>query len=307
MRVAVSLGLLFLLYYSVDLNNLKAVLFQIHPVLVIVLLMLLLLNTLISASKWKLLLIADGIDISMGRLIASYLVGNFLSLFLPSNIGGDAYRVYDVAQYSKRGAHSFASVLADRLSGFVALVLLGFSFGIYGFRHLPHANVLLVPLIAFFFLAATIGILFQQRIIIWFFEYASFACLKKIKLFVVKLLDSVGQYRTKPGLFARILLMSFVFQFNIIICIYIMALSLNIHVDLIYFCIFIPIISLIEALPVSIYGLGLRDATYVFFFTNVGMKQAQALILALSYVIISFVYSSFGGLILLFRSKPRKT
>ena len=157
LRVAISLLLMFLLYRRVDLAEVRTIFTETRLPLVLLLFAMLLLNTVISAFKWQLLLRADGIRIPLRSLVSSYLVGSFFNIFLPSNIGGDAYRIYDVAQFSKRTAHSFASVLADRLSGFVALVLLGFLFGLTGYRKLPDPEVLAIPLLAFLALAALIG------------------------------------------------------------------------------------------------------------------------------------------------------
>ena len=75
----------------------------------------------VAAWKWQIILRADNVHVPLPRLVASYLVGTFFNIFLPSSIGGDAYRIYDVARDSGRSASSFSSVLADRLSGFLAL------------------------------------------------------------------------------------------------------------------------------------------------------------------------------------------
>ena len=303
LRVAISLLLMFLLYRRVDLGEVRTIFTETRLDYVALLFAMLLLNTVISAFKWQLLLRADGIRIPLRSLVSSYLVGSFFNIFLPSNIGGDAYRIYDVAQFSKRTAHSFASVLADRLSGFVALVLLGFLFGLTGYRKLPDPEVLAIPLLAFLALAALIGALLQQGLVRWFFEHTPLGKAGKLKAFAYSLLDSVTQYRQAPGLFARIMGLSFVFQFNAISCIYVLALSLNLAVPFMYFCIFIPFISLIEALPISIYGLGIRDASYAFFFAMAGVPKVQCLTLALAYVIMTLIYSLSGGFIFMLRPK----
>ena len=72
-----------------------------------------------------------------------------------------------------------------------------------------------------------------------------------------------------------------------------------------YFCIFVPLITLGEALPISIFGIGVRDSLYVFFFAQGGASREQALALALVYVLITIVYSLVGGALFLLR-RPAK-
>ena len=306
LRILISAGLIFLLYRRVNLAEFVDVFTTLRAWPLIILFALLFFNTAISALKWKMLLKADGIDIPWSTLTASYLVGTFFNMFLPSNIGGDAYRVYDVARFSKRTAHSFASVLADRLSGFVALVIFGVGFGLAGLRLLPDAEVLWVPVVGMVALFLIIGTLFQQGLIRWSFDHTPLARLGKLRSFSFKLLDSVNQYRKAPGLFLRIMLVSFLFQFTVITCIYLLALGLDFDIPFFYFCVFVPFVSLMEALPISIFGLGIRDASYVFFFTRVDLPEVQALTLALAYVVVSLLYALSGGVIFMLRPGRRE-
>lgn len=305
LRILLSLGLLFLLYRRIDLAQVKATFAQVQPGPVVLLYVLLLLNTVINAFKWKQLLKADGSDIPLLPLVGSYLVASFLNLFLPSNIGGDAYRVYYVANRSKRTAHSFASVLADRLSGFVVLVLFGFVFGLVGFNKLPSPEVLWIPAIATAILVAAIGTLLHRRFATWCIENLLPRSWLKLREFGMQLLESVQQYRSAPGVFLKTMSLSVLFQFNACCCVYVLSRSLNLDTPFIYFLIFVPFISLLEALPISIYGLGIRDNAYVYFFTTVGLTAAQSAAMALAYVVMTLIYSTSGGIILLLRP-PRQ-
>ena len=305
LRVVLSMGLMALLYRRMDWSQLGGILAGARLPLVVLLYALLLLNTVISAVKWRWLLQADRVAVPLPRLVVSYLIGSFLNLFLPSSIGGDAYRIYDVAQYG-RAAKSFASVLADRLTGFIALVVLGFAFGLAGYGALPHKQVFLIPALAMAALLSGIALLVQRRLLVRIFEATPARRSAKLRAFLDGLLDSVAEYRRAPGLFLRIMGLSFLFQLTAIACILILARALGYDTPALYFFIFVPFISLMEALPITIFGLGLRDGLYVFFFTPVGMTQTAALTLALAYVLMTVVYCLSGGLLLLLRWKPAR-
>lgn len=301
LRLIISAGLLAFLYRRVDPAEFIAVFADVRILPLILLFVLLFLNTAISALKWKWLLAADEIELPLKSLIASYLVGTFFNMFLPSNIGGDAYRVYDIARHSRRTAHSFASVLADRLSGFVALVMIGFAFGLLGLKLLPDPDVLWIPPLVMLALAFIIGALLQQRLLRWIMGWPVFDRLGKIRGFAFGLLDSVQQYRRAPRLFSRIMGLSFLFQFSVIVCIYLLSEALKLDIPFVYLCVIVPFVLLVEALPISIYGLGIRDATYVFFFTRMELPEVHGLTLALAYVLATLLYSLSGGVIFLVR------
>ncbi len=65
-------------------------------------------------------------------------------MFLPSNIGGDSYRVYNVGSKTKEGVRSFTSVFADRFTGFLALVTIGLVGSIMGYAMLKNITIIII-------------------------------------------------------------------------------------------------------------------------------------------------------------------
>jgi len=78
---------------------------------------------------------------------------------------------------------------------------------------------------------------------------------------------------------------------------YLISLSLGTRINPIYFFILVPIISAISALPISVAGLGLREASSMYFFTNVGMSGEVALTVALLAFFMFFLIGLAGGII----------
>jgi uncharacterized protein (TIRG00374 family) len=307
LRIAISLGLLAWLYKQIDLAQLRDVFAQTRVVPLVLLYALLLLNTSISAFKWKQILKADGSDVPLLELLGSYLVGGFLSLFLPSNIGGDSYRVYHLAQRSQRTGHSLASVLADRLSGLVVLVAFSLIVGLIGIGKLPSPRVLWIPTVAAALLALILGCMLHRNFTTWCLDNLVPARWGRLRRLGQQLLDSVEQYRRTPGTVARMISLSILFHFNVCFSIFVLAQSLSMDTPFIAFLTFVPFISLLEALPISIFGLGIRDNAYVYFFTMAGMTTPQAAAMALAYFVTTLTYSLSGGLILALRKSRLRT
>ena len=78
----------------------------------------------LSAWRWQRVLAVFDVHVPLRTLLGFYLAGQFVGNVLPSTIGGDVLRVVD--RRSRRAASdvAFASVVIERLTGFVALPLL---------------------------------------------------------------------------------------------------------------------------------------------------------------------------------------
>lgn len=303
LKLTVSLALIIVLYRRIEFTELKSVLRDINLLLMIPLFLLLFFNTVISSVKWHILLNADAIRIPLRSLVRSYLVGSFFNVFLPSNIGGDVYRIFDVAQRSSKPVNTFASVFVDRLSGFCALAVMGFVFPAAGCLMLPDYRVLVLPLIVFALITAIIVALYQQRLLLAIMRLFRMDRVKSIRKISGEFLGSIAAYKRKQGVIAKIMGVSFVFQFTVILCIYLLSLSIGLDIPFAFFCVFVPLILLMEAAPVTIYGLGLRDAGYVFFFSHIGRPVEEALSMSILYVTVTLVYASLGGILFACRKK----
>lgn len=296
-----SFGLLFFLYQNVSFAQIKELLLEVNPVYLIPIGVLLLLNTVISAKKWQLFLHADGVPLPLTELTISYMSGTFCNLFLPSNIGGDSYRVYDIAKQSNDAVRSAASVFADRLSGFVALVTLSLLSSMYASLQIGSVRLIYIPLVLFLTFVLLLSVLVKQeplRIILQFCRLDRYPFIKKIS---EKMFLSFSCYGSNRLLIMRVMLLSFIFQFSVITVIYMMACSLGANVPYFYFIAFVPIITIMEALPISIFGLGVRDYGYVYFFTQVGMSDIETRTLAIYFTAIAVVYSLVGGLFFMYK------
>jgi uncharacterized protein (TIRG00374 family) len=63
-----------------------------------------------GVAKWHILLRSQGFQVSMWRLYALYMVGKFFNNFLPSNVGGDVVRGYELGKSIDSGSWSVSQV-----------------------------------------------------------------------------------------------------------------------------------------------------------------------------------------------------
>lgn len=300
-KLLFSGGLLFLLYRKIPLHDLQGLLASVEYWYLLPIGVLLFVNTVLSAWKWRLLLLADGVNIPLSTLTVTYLIGSFYNLFLPSSIGGDSYRIYDIAKKSSDGVRSAASVFADRFSGFLALVILSLISSILVAREFNNLIFFFGPLLILFLLLTILTALVKQKPIRLFLRVTRLDRFAVITRLVDKFFLSFQCYGADRRLLARVMGISFAFQLSVICIVYLLSLALHASVSFFYFSAFVPLITLLEALPVSIYGLGLRDAGYVFFFGWAGMTNLETRSLALLFLGITVCYSLLGGIVYLVR------
>lgn len=300
-KLMISAGLLYLVYRKIPVREVGELLFSLNFWYFVPIFVLLLLNTVLSALKWQLFLRADGVNISLLTLTATYLIGSFYNMFLPSNIGGDSYRIYDIAKKSKEGMRTVASVFADRFSGFLALVILGLLSSVVIASRFSQPLFFLGPLLILVLLFLILAALIKQTPVRFFLKLTRLNRVTMLQRMVDKFFLSFSCYGANRRLLVQVMAISFSFQLSVICIVYLLARSLHSHVPFIYFSAFVPLIGLMEVLPLSINGIGLRDAGYVFFFGWAGMTDIQTRSLALLFLAMSVCYSLLGGLVYLGR------
>ncbi len=299
-KLVVMAGLLAVLYRHVDFDAFRGALAGMKWGWLPLIYALLLMNTTLSSLKWQLLLRADGVRVPLPSLLSSYLIGTFFNLFLPSSIGGDSYRVVEASRHGG-AAKSFASVFADRLTGFLALAIWGLLFSAVGWSSLPDKRILWLPVLVFGMMATMVFALVQRTWLVAVLRFLHFDRLNKLDAFLHRFLDSLASYHANRALLAKVFSISLFFQIMAMVIIFSISKAMGWQVPFIYFSIFVPLITLGEALPISIFGIGVRDSLYVFFFSQGGATREQALSMALVYVLITTVYSLLGGVLFLLR------
>lgn len=126
-QTLVSGLLLFWLLSQISWPSLVAALSDASPLLILCTCALYYVGVALSCWKWHTLLLTEGIDLPPGRLFRWYLIGAFAGNYLPTEVGGDIGRVVAASRATGRPAATVRSILAERLSGLAAMMLLAWS------------------------------------------------------------------------------------------------------------------------------------------------------------------------------------
>jgi hypothetical protein len=111
-------------------------------------------------------------------------------------------------------------------------------------------------------------------------------------------------YRRAPGPVAAAIGLSFVFQGVVILVVFLNANALAQDVPVSALAVFVPLISLAGMLPISVNGLGIREALYVLLFGRIGTPPDVAVSMAVLYFAVTFAASLPGGVVYALQRAP---
>jgi uncharacterized protein (TIRG00374 family) len=305
-KVAVSLALLAYLFLTTDTAALLQRVRTGDTLLLAVAVLLYVAMLALSAWRWRRLLDAQGFPVPLRRLTSSYLVASFFNNFLPSNIGGDVIRVRDSSRLTGTTTTTSLAVIAiDRILGFGALyvlAVLAFVLGGSGVRHLAGARVVLLGLFLVF--SALTYVFFRPgsatRLMAWSgldahpWVRASFETVKA----------AVHVYRERMGVVWVAFGASLALQASAVLYYYAIAHALRIPLPLSACFLMVPLCTLLQAVPVSFNGWGLRESLFTVYFLQVGLTRESALAFSLVGAGLMVLLSLSGAVVWASRGTP---
>ncbi len=257
----------------------------------------LLLGMTISAWKWKMLLAHKDISISLKKSFQLYLTGAFINNFMPSTIGGDTYRSYQIGKENKRFSSVSSSVVFDRVTGLFAVMLLTGLVAIFQWNEISKYQELKMTIV---------GVVMAMHGIIAFGILTRFSFWKKIANRFPKFIQDFGQelvHYKEGGTYLKAIGISILFSFiGLALVNWILFLGLGISVGAMQYLTVIFLISIISALPISINNIGLKEWGYVTFFGFFGVSASAVIAVALMSRILQMLVS-FTALPLYIKSK----
>ncbi len=295
LRIIISVSLLGYLLFTSDIEQLFSLLGQLNYYYFGLVIFITILGLMLSTLKWKFLIALYDYHISYTKLLSINWTALFFSNFLPSTIGGDVYRIMALTKVSKSRFYSLLTVFLDRFTGALALTSVTIIALTATYKLLGKNLYILIGLIVF--LVITTVLVLNEKAIEKILPIIKILPVANPKDKVNNLKESIAILKENKILFLKVMFLSLFFQLLAIVSSWIIALSLNYNVPFYYFVIFSPIIMLISVIPVSLNGIGIREAVTVMLFTSVNqLSKSQALLLSLSGYFVILLVSLFGSL-----------
>lgn len=285
LRVAVSVGVLGVLFYRIGVADVLEICLQASPALLAVAFLLYTAGQVVSALRWRALARGVGFELSSLEAIRIYFIGMFFGLAIPSTLGADGARTLYLGARPPGPARALSSVAFDRWVGLVTLVavaVLALSFGPRGDLPTPLVTAI-----------AAIGV---SLIIAWSVARPAARLLASENRLRRIVEEDLDPYFGDRRLLGTTVLLSLVVHGLQILVQKVLTDALGLDVPLAFVAIYHPLVVLATAIPITIGGFGLREAAYAYLLPHAGIASDDAVALALLWWAVGAAGGLVGGL-----------
>jgi uncharacterized protein (TIRG00374 family) len=306
LKLAVSAVLIGVLLSRIDVAQLWATARTAAPAWLAAALGLYLLMILASAWRWGLLLEAQGIILRFRTLMSSFLVATFFNNFLPSNIGGDVVRITDTAPAAGSKTLATTVVLIDRAIGLLGLGLLA-ALGATAVPRLVNEggvigpSLLWVGFLVAVFLAA--GAVLMPQALPQVLRPVRRLHPEWVDERLARLSGALARFGEAPGALVGCFAGAVAVQAVLVAFYLAIARSMAIPIGFSELAVIVPISFLVQMLPVSVNGFGVREATFGLYFSRLGLPLESALLVSFLGAALIMLFSVSGGVAYLVRRR----
>lgn len=225
----------------------------------------------VSAHKWRILAAFKGFSYTLPHFFRWYLIGTFVNNFMPSFIGGDAYRAYALGRENKNYIAASATIVADRVTGFVGVMALTVFFGALaiGSTVTNGARIAL-------YIAGILTLLGIMAVILLRRAPCADFLARVLPLWLSHYLRDIWHYRAQR-IFWPAMIYAVIFSFvGLAAANYLLFLAVGIAPALLSYLGIIFFISIVSSLPISIGNIGVKEWAYILFFVDLGISSSVA-------------------------------
>jgi hypothetical protein len=298
LQLLVSGAVLALLLWRIDLGQTIDILRESRWGYVAASLAIFLATTWLMAWRWWALLRVRGVHEPYTWLVRMYFVSYAASQVLPTAVGGDAVRIIEHARRRPDvRATAAGAVVMERIMGSVGtLVLVAIALALAAGRY---EGVRLLVIVELALLAAMIvlGLLLFSKRLGRHLEERLFPLGRRLRIEGVmqSLYRAMHEYRNAPRVLLEVLAVTLVAQFARVIAIWLCGEAVGIDVSPYVYIILGPLLFLVQMIPFTLNGIGVREAFFVGFLGRFDVPQEAAFAAGFLYFAVSIVTSLPGA------------
>jgi glycosyltransferase 2 family protein len=276
-KVIVSLGFLFWVVYKVDWGQFFQEIEKIGLLEVSAYLLVVIIGITVSSYKWKVLADFKGIHRPLSDYVKLYLTGTFINNFMPSFIGGDTYKSYELGKEDRKFVESASTVMMDRITGLFGATILALVFSLVNVSRVLESKALII--VNVILLLSLFFDIFAAKIK----HFSIFhGLVKMIPEKILKFIRELDTYNHNSRVLTKAIIWAFVFDFiGIALANYILFYALGIKIGVVDYLSVIFLISVISSVPVSVNNIGIKEWAYITFFGVFGLGATSVTTVAI--------------------------
>jgi len=245
-----------------------------------------LLTIYLTAFRWRLLMLVQGIVLDRRSVLRLSYLGEFFNNFLPGAMGGDAVKAYYVIKHTGKKGATIVSIFANRFVGLLVMVVISvMMLGSWILIGSVGVSSLKQPVFSIFFVAIAIAVVLVvafnrslnnssmfQRLI------AKLPFSRQLEV----LREAMHRHRKLGKMVWPILLYSVLIVVSFILSVMFVGISLGVNLAWQQYFLYMPLIMIMTAVPITPGGVGVMEELFLYFFSSAGDPQ-KILALALLY------------------------
>lgn len=298
LRVLLTVALIAALVWRVPLHDVAVALKTIPASGVALACLVLPVQILLGAWRWKRMLARVGETQPLGLLVRDTLVGAAYNLVLPSTVGGDVIRAMRCGRRLRAPHAAYSTTLFERMVGLPTLAVVAAP----GIAVVPGGEALVWPTVGFA-VVAVIALVVAKAPLAWLAKLAS-ARAPKIMGLAQGMSDDLAGPLSTMGTRAEAFGWTLLYQAaGISILAAFVAPSGDVKLMTAIYA-GLPLIVVATMLPVTIAGIGLRESLFVVVLGRLGVPEATALALSVLWLATYFALALPGVFVVLL--EPRE-
>ncbi len=239
----------------------------------------------LTAVRWWMLLRIQGIDVHLWEVTRLTFLGHFFNFIVPGTVGGDLVKAYYVSTHTPKTAVVLVSIFVDRLFGFAEMSLLAAAMiGVALAGGLQSFDELHQPVVAIAVVLTVLGLMlvfllsggFRRRL-----HLQKIYRRLPIAHHIAAAGDAVRLYKRRIGQLTEAIIATVVSHIFYVGVVALVGMGLSLEIPWYSYFIFVPLITIAGAVPVTPGGIGVVEGLYVALFVSDTCSSSQVLALAL--------------------------
>lgn len=267
-------------------------------------------GTVFMACKYRLLVKNTNLSLPITRLLCIQFISRFYAFFLPTALGSEAVRWYKVTKKKEGKGFFLAATVYERILFLLLLVAFGIlPLVFYG----DHPQIIelrghIVPIAVSLSALLAIGLLY-----LLFSPFQKYIK-KKIKQIIrIKqgskidiLLDNLVLKDKSFFLFTCLICLTICWQLFLIIRIFLLFKSMGLSLGIVDAAWMGSLVLLLQVLPISFAGIGVREGAYAYLFSLVGFPAEEGFLMGVLFLSQMLVFSLIGAVLTIFEKEHHK-
>jgi glycosyltransferase 2 family protein len=258
----------------------------------------------LRAANWRALLRTRNARVPLLETVRHYLVGGFLGSVIPSSLGTDVGRAYQVAQRHRIPVQDVSlAIVVLNLVGLLATCLMALAGAALLVALGGNTTILwgIVPV------AAGYVLLFPILLGGWMPEpkFTRWPAAERLLATIRGFSGALREFRGDRRALATVLGIALVNQFLAVVMVFVTSRALGTGAPFYYFVALMPMMTISRLIPASIAGFGAEQGVFVLLFALAGVPAATAFFISLTLSATALTFVLLGGVIYAFEHAGR--